>query len=215
MEVDQIAEGLWRWTATHPDWTPDADWPADVGCVYYEAEESVVLIDPLVPEDAAERERFLRALDRDVEKAGRPLAILITVFWHRRSAAELVERFEGATLWANRAALDRLELEVSNPFDVGDALPAGIQAHDADRRDEVLFWIPEHRALVAGDVLLGTEDGGLRPCPDSWLPENVTPEEFRAGLRRLLELPVEMVLVSHGEPILEGGRAALEKALDG
>ncbi len=71
MDVEQIAEGLWRWTARHPEWRPDADWPPDVGCVYYEGPDAVVLVDPLVPQDDADR--FWAALDRDVERAARDL----------------------------------------------------------------------------------------------------------------------------------------------
>jgi hypothetical protein len=37
----------------------------------------------------------------------------------------------------------------------------------------------------------------------------------RVTLSVLLELPVERILVSHGEPVLSGGRAALEAALGG
>jgi hypothetical protein len=37
--------------------------------------------------------------------------------------------------------------------------------------------------------------------------------QLRKALRPLLELPIEMVLVSHGEPVLSGGREALAKAL--
>ena len=52
-------------------------------------------------------------------------------------------------------------------------------------------------------------------CPESWLRHlgGYTQEDLRAGLRPLLDLPVEMVLVSHGEPVLRDGRAALERAL--
>jgi hypothetical protein len=39
--------------------------------------------------------------------------------------------------------------------------------------------------------------------------------QLRTALQPLLELPVEMVLVSHGEPVLSGGREALVQALDG
>jgi len=39
--------------------------------------------------------------------------------------------------------------------------------------------------------------------------------ELREALRPLLGLPVELVLVSHGEPVLEGGREAIAKALKG
>ena len=38
--------------------------------------------------------------------------------------------------------------------------------------------------------------------------------QLREALRPLLDLPVEMVLVSHGEPVLRGGRNAIARALD-
>ena len=214
MDVDGIAPGLWRWTAPHPDWTPEEGgpegWPQDVGCIYYEAAGALILIDPLVPPD---RERFWRALDRDVERAGLPLAVLLTVFWHERSAYEVVDRYPGASLWAHEQALDHLSGPVTNPFRPGDLLPGGVQAFAANRRDEALYWLPDYRALVAGDVLLGAEGGGVRVCPDSWLPEGVTPAAFRESLHPLLELPIERVLVSHGTPVLASGHAALARAL--
>ena len=37
--------------------------------------------------------------------------------------------------------------------------------------------------------------------------------DLRELLRPLLELPIERVLVSHGEPVLSGGRDALAEAL--
>ena len=60
--------------------------------------------------------------------------------------------------------------------------------------------------LVAGDVPAPTaaESG----CSDSRLEGRSTPDEIRSLLRALLELELERVLVSHGEPALEGGRAA-------
>jgi glyoxylase-like metal-dependent hydrolase (beta-lactamase superfamily II) len=194
VDVQEIARGLWRWTAAHPEWTPDSDWPRDVGCVYYEGPDAVVLIDPLVPADEADR--FWDALDRDVERAGRPVVLLRTLHWHQRSIDEILARYPGARLWTAES---------------NDPLPAGIKAYP--RADDTLFWIDEHQALVAGDILLGSENGGVRVCPDSWLPEDVNPAEFRASLRFLVELPVEMVLVSHGLPVLENGREALAAAL--
>ena len=62
-------------------------------------------------------------------------------------------------------------------------------------------------------MLLGGEDVGLRLCPPSWLPAGKTHDELRESLRPLLELPVEMVLVSHGEPVLVDGHTALAEAL--
>jgi glyoxylase-like metal-dependent hydrolase (beta-lactamase superfamily II) len=214
VEVGEIAPGLWRWTTRHPEWTPaNEGWEPEVGCVYYEARDAVVLIDPLVPVDAGERDRFWRSLDRDVAALARPLAILLTVFWHERSAAELADRYPRTSVWAHARAVARLEVQVTNPFTLDDRLPSGVQAFDANRRDEVVYWMPEHRALVAGDVLLGDGRGGVRVCPDSWLPDGVTPSAFRVSLRPLLQLPVERVLVSHGEPVLENGRELLARAL--
>ena len=54
MQVDRISDGLWRWTAPHPDWhddpaSPYGGWDRDVACIYHEAPDGIVLIDPLVP----------------------------------------------------------------------------------------------------------------------------------------------------------------------
>jgi glyoxylase-like metal-dependent hydrolase (beta-lactamase superfamily II) len=187
MSVIQVAPGLWRWTAPHPEWSEGADWPRDVGCVYYEAPDAIVLIDPLVPE---ERERFFEALDADVARLGLPVAIVLTVSWHDRSATELAERY-GA--------------RIGPP-------PGGVVEFPVPGADETAYWIPQHLALVVGDTLLGHEDEGLSLCPESWLDGN-SREAVRNSLRVLLELPIEHVLTSHGEPVLQDGRAALERAL--
>jgi hypothetical protein len=63
---------------------------------------------------------------------------------------------------------------------------------------------------VFGDVVLGRA-GGLR-LPRTWIGE----EHYDAvveSLRPLLELPVERVLVAHGEPVLADGHKALAAAL--
>lgn len=84
------------------------------------------------------------------------------------------------------------------------------------RAGETMVWLPGPRALVPGDRLLGDGKGGLRLCPPGWLrylEPGLTRDGLRVALRPLLDLPVELVLVSHGEPVLEGGHAALERAL--
>jgi glyoxylase-like metal-dependent hydrolase (beta-lactamase superfamily II) len=205
--VDELAPGLWRWTAFHPEWKEE------VGSVYYEAPDAVVLVDPLVPTD--EPERFWAALDRDVKRAAAPLHVLISVFWHVRSTREIVER-RRARVWAptrGRGAIERRAGEVTDVFRAGDELPGGVVPFKTARAAEVVFWIPAHRALVPGDVILGSEEGGLRLCPASWLPEKTSLDQLRESLRPLLELPVERVLVSHGEPVLVGGRDVLARTL--
>ena len=79
-----------------------------------------------------------------------------------------------------------------------------------DRWNERVYWIPAHSALVLGDVVIsrGTE----LEVPRAWVGEEHYAEVVE-GLRPLLELPIERVLVTHGEPVLENGRDALAAAL--
>ncbi|HET8606583.1 MAG TPA: MBL fold metallo-hydrolase, partial [Gaiellaceae bacterium] len=147
------------------------------------------LIDPLVPPEDAER--FHRALDRDAARAER-VHVLLTVHYHSRSAAELAERHQADLVTASSRGL-----------------PPGIEAFPTARSNEVVYWLPERRTLVVGDVILG----GPRLCPESWLPAGVGHAELRASLRPLLELDVERILVSHGEPVLAGGAGALAALL--
>jgi hypothetical protein len=189
VQVQEIATGLWRWTGLHPAWTP-ADggpegWEQEVGCYFYEAPEALVLFDPLVPME--DRDRFFEALDRDVGRSDKPVRILLTVDSHRRSSADLAKRYGGT---------------------IGE-LPADVEVAQS-AWNELVFWIPAHHALVFGDVVLGS-GRGLR-VPRAWIGDEHY-EEVLEGLRLLLELPVERVLVTHGEPVLERGREALAAAL--
>jgi glyoxylase-like metal-dependent hydrolase (beta-lactamase superfamily II) len=209
MEVTRIADGLWRWSTYYGEWRDE------VGSLYVEADDAIVLVDPLVPEEPHEAERFWRALDRDVERVGTQVHVLVTVFWHVRSAADVVRRYRGRLHASSRARapIERRAGLQPDVFRAGDPLPAGIEALPSGRATEVVFWVPAHRAIVPGDVLLGDAGGGVRFCPESWLPTGVGHAELRAALAPLLDLPVERVLVSHGAPVFEDGRAALGEAL--
>ncbi|HXY17297.1 MAG TPA: MBL fold metallo-hydrolase [Gaiellaceae bacterium] len=220
MQVTEIAPGLWRWSAPHPEWKPSSGgpdgWERDVGCVYCEAGDTILLVDPLLPDEPNERERFWRALDRDVERVGAP-NVLLTCHWHVRSSEDVVGRYAGSRLWVSEAAAPELgdtAGRVTDVFRPGQELPGGAVALDAGAgAGEVLYWLPSHGALVPGDVLLGTVDGGLRVCPDDWLDGGFTGDHVRRALRPLLELPIQRVLISHGEPVLERGREALSAAI--
>lgn len=212
MEVTEIRPRLWRWAGTHPEWTPEEDWEPEVSSYAVVEDDALVLIDPLVPAD--EEERFWAALDDDVRRHGPP-RILLTVFWHARSTQTILDRYEGSPAYAPAAWPDEARERVPSAelYELGATLPAGIEAKGTEHRGEALLWIPSHKALAAGDILLGAPGGGVRVCPDSWLRPGVTGEMLREGLRPLLELPVELLLLTHGEPVLADARAALDRAL--
>jgi hypothetical protein len=198
----ELAPGLHRWTARHPDADPSptpgspADWGPDVGCVAYEAPDALVLIDPLVPDD---REDLRDALDALVRRHGRRVAILTTLGFHRRSKEELAARHDASTSRARKT------------------LPAGVETVQIKGAGETMVWLAEPRTLVPGDRLLGADGGGLRISPDSWLrylPSGMRTRQLGEALRPLLDLSVEKVLVSHGEPVLRGGRDAIARALE-
>lgn len=191
----QIAPGLRRWTAWHDHWEED------VGALALETDEGLILVDPIEPPAALRN----------------PQHALVTVYWHGRAAARIGARH----IWASARSARPLQnrgIEVTDPFRAGDDLPGGIVAFQTARSAEVVYWLPDQRALAVGDVLLGagakpraTPDA-LRLCPERWLGSR-THEDLRRSLRPLLELPVEHVLVSHGEPVLSDGARALRAVL--
>jgi hypothetical protein len=199
VEPDEIRPGLWRWTARHPEWRAGAapesggDWPAMVGCVACETDDALVVVDPLVP--AGEEGEFWSWMNGLAQRAARIHAIT-TIKFHRRSRDAVAERYGASTSRARGA------------------LPEDVRPIPIRGAGETMVWIEEHGALVPGDRIIGDRGGGLRMCPESWLGYlGIGLDELRQRLRPLLALPIELVLVSHGEPVLTGGREALRSAL--
>jgi hypothetical protein len=206
MPPSEIAPGLLRWTAPHPEWRPGieagdpGDWAQMVGSVLYEAPAAVVLIDPLLPADG--REEFLAWLDERV--AERPVSVLTTIRWHRRDREQIAARYS------------------ENSTRAWNYIPPGVQLKPLQGAGEVMYWLAGVATLVPGDSLLGVGAGrnagppvkGLAVCPESWLADVMLDRPRTAeAMRPLLELPIERVLVSHGEPVLQDGRAALARAI--
>jgi glyoxylase-like metal-dependent hydrolase (beta-lactamase superfamily II) len=100
----------------------------------------------------------------------------------------------------------------------GAPVPGGIVPFQTARAAEAVYWLPDHRAVAVGDVLLGAgakpraTDDALRLCPERWLGK-ATHEDLRVSLRPLLDLPVEHVLVSHGRPVVGNGKRELARVL--
>ena len=89
MNLTELAPGFAYWMAPHPEWEPDENWPEDVLCVYFEASDGTVVIDPLVPRGRGDE--FWRFLDGAVERRGLPVRVLLTAPWHARDAAVVAD----------------------------------------------------------------------------------------------------------------------------
>jgi hypothetical protein len=192
--VQELAPGLRRWTVRHEEWGEE------VGCLAVETDDGLVLIDPLEPPAAV----------------AAPAHVLLTVFWHLRSTAGIDAPHVWAAKYSTRSAANR---GVTVTDQVADGrLPGGIVAIQTARRSEVVYWLPEQRSVVVGDVLLGAgakpkaTDEPLRLCPERWL-SGASHADLRESLEPLLDLPVERVLVSHGDPVLADGARQLERIL--
>ena len=216
MVVTRLAEGLWQWSTRHPEWREGADWDPVVSSVYLETGSAIVLFDPLVP-DGSEGDRFWRALDRDVARLAAPVHVMLTCGWHLRSARLMTGRY-GARVWAPETG-GKLAGVATDEAIAGEVVP-GVVAIDTGMppsQREVLYWVPAHRALIAGDVLLGG-GGRIGVAPPSWYSERPEEQEwYRDGLAGVLAAAAdrgpEMLLPAHGAPVVAGATSALRGAI--
>jgi glyoxylase-like metal-dependent hydrolase (beta-lactamase superfamily II) len=151
----------------------------------------VALIDPLLPPDG------------EFDPHGKPVQVLLTQGAHYRGTADLVER-HGASVWTPPHAVWR---KIPNPATT-DELPRGVAAIELDGEpQQVVFFIREHATLVSGDVLSGT-GGRLHVFVDEADPERLLP-----SLDALADLPIERVVIPHGDLILSDGAACIRAAV--
>ena len=215
----ELRPGFWHWEAPHPEWsgpesealrqrlTAIAETPTQTGVVSSYAiddGDQLLLFDPL----AAPTAIVELAADRET-------AIVLTCPWHERDSRSLAERFsapvfvpppdEGSPDVAWLLAGDTVE---GHLFAAGDRLSVGVEAFPGKEPNDVVLWIENGRAVIAGDTLVDFGQG--LEIPPEWLPDGVTTKQVAEGLRPLLDRPVEHVLATHGGPT---DRAALERAL--
>ena len=132
---------------------------------------------------------------------------MLTCPWHVRDAQSLAERL-GAPLHVPPPDEGDPNPVDGQVFRAGERLPVGVEALPGMEPNDLVLWVESHRVLVAGDTLIDRGHG--LEVPAEWASEGVLPGQILEALRPLLELPVELVLATHGGP---SDRAALERAL--
>ena len=99
----------------------------------------------------------------------------------------------------------------SEGLNVVDSFP-GVESRPGCWPGDAIYWIPEHGALVFGDVIHKLR-GELELAEGKWMPEGQSQADLKERLRALLDLPVELLLVTHGAPVREGARDELARLL--
>lgn len=193
--VQEIAPGLWHWTARHPR--------IHTAVSSYYLLEPRVAIDPMMPPEGVGW----------FEQHDPPEHVLLTNRHHDRDGWKLREAF-GCTLHCVANGLH--ELEGRGPveaFEFGAELPGGVTAYEVDAicPDETALHIPSHRVLACADGVVGYgSPPELAFVPDSLMDDpEVTKERLREAYRRLLKLDFDLLLLAHGEPVVGDANARL------
>ena len=220
--MEQIAEGIYRWTTPHPEYRTRVE---QVGSYALIDQDMLALVDPLLPaEGNSAREAVLGRLDELVLQAPR-VEIFVTIPYHARSAEPLYLRYAPRLMtrvWGHenvrkRFKDERTELQVVPHGDVGDVAKIADNkalafAIGRPRRSEYPIYFPNHHALAFGDAVVGTEKG-LRVWSQSSAGPRWYHEVFAPTLQPLLAHKIDYILVTHGTPVLDEGRRALEECL--
>jgi glyoxylase-like metal-dependent hydrolase (beta-lactamase superfamily II) len=198
-EVRDVAPGLWLWRIEHPAWRPGLGWEQLVASTCVESGGEIALLDPIAPPDDDGVWERLNARPPTLVAVLKPDHVRHVDLFTGRYATRA---FGPELFWRDDIPATHLE-----PIQPGTELPGGLVAlYDGRGRNETPLWLPGQRALVFADAL--TAPGGeLRVWATPWHKERALP-----ALRALLELPFELVIVSHGEPVHD--RTAYERALE-
>lgn len=216
--MEELRQGLWHWTARHPEWESDSAWDPNVSSYAVDDGEHLLLFDPLdVPDD------LLKLATR------RKTAIVLSAPWHERSSRKLVEQLDAPVytplpdtaedlirmfgITAEQAGdgspdliwLLRENKGEAHIYKAGDPFPFGIEAYPGHRPNDTLLWIASHHAILSGDTIVDFGQG--LQINERWLRWDTTLENVIEHLRSLLTLPIEHLLLTHGGPT---DRAALE-----
>ncbi len=208
--VKQDGPGLWCWSAPHPEWTPGGGWDQDVWAYCVDAEDAIVLVDPIAP--LADEAVQLREAITSREKR---VIVALSRAGHFRDSAAFAVEYQ-ASIYGHPSAANRVphgaEFHAVGP---DDTLPGGarVLAFDVPGLDHTPLYFPSHSAIAPGDILLRAE-GQLRLW---WVPEDEADvrylhERHIPALRRWLDSPVDRVLTSHGDPVLGRGAGELAAA---
>src|SRR5438093_391050 len=196
--MKEMLPGIRQWSWCSPEKG------IDFNGLYVNAEGEALLIDPAPFGDGDEAE---------IRRLGPPATIIVTNRHHGRRAAECRDLFR-AKILVPAADASFLTFATDGTFSPGDHLPGGFTAvavPDSKTPGETALYHAALKTLVLGDALIGKPPGALTFLPPSMFADM---SRAREGVRSLLALDFDAVLVGDGASILSGGKAAVRRALE-
>jgi hypothetical protein len=197
--MEEIIEGVFHWKATHPNTESAA------GCHFVPGSRTA--IDPLLPHEGIEW----------FEQYGVERVVLSTRH-HLRHAPEIAERFNCSILCHESGLHEFEDGPAVEGFAFGDRLATDVVALEMDSispDDTVLRIEQGGGALLFADSVVNR--GSLGFVSDELIGDD--PEAVKARIRErctaLLDERFEHLLFAHGDPLVGGGRPALQAFVNG
>lgn len=195
----EILPGLHHWTTEHPNIGQEVS--------SYYAAEARALLDPMVPEEG------LEAAFGDLPE---PEHVILTGRHHDRDHGRFVEAF-GCDLHVHESGVGEYDGEDVEGYAVGEELGGGITvvANAPIAPDDSVLHLDLDDGVLAFADGLTTMTGELGYMPDFLLGDDpgAVRTALTGALQELLDQSFDHLLFAHGDPIVGGGRKALEAFL--
>jgi len=193
----ELLPGLHHWTTHHPNIGQEVS--------SYYVEPAATLLDPMVPPEG------MSVFDG----LPRPRRVVLTCRHHVRDHERFAEEF-GCSVHVSEDGIHEYEDEPAvRPFQIGDEVAPGVLAlarMPIAPDDTALRVDLGDGCLAFADSIIST-GGELGVVPDELLgddPERIR-REIREAAQALLGERFDHLLFAHGDPLVGGGREALER----
>ena len=144
-----------------------------------------------------------------MQKLGGVQQIIITNQHHIRRASVIREKFN-SKIQINSADAGKIELNCDSNFSNGEILAGFLKAvvvpNNKTPGETALYW-EDRKLLYVGDALIGDPPGKLRLLPEKMYADA---QRAKEGIKVLLNLDFDILLVGDGNSILSGAKSTVE-----
>ena len=148
-----------------------------------------------------------------MQKLGGVQQIIITNQHHIRRASVIREKFN-SKLQINSADAPNIELTIDTKFTNGSLIAGFLKAvvvpNNKTAGETALYWT-ERKLLYVGDALIGDPPGKLRLLPEKMY---VDIQRAKNGIKTLMDLDFDTLLVGDGDSILSGAKTAMAEFIN-